>query len=31
LRQYDADSSWDSESEDAAFWIRETVQTYGVE
>jgi hypothetical protein len=30
LRQYDADSSWDSESEDAAFWIRETVQTYGV-
>jgi len=30
LRQYDEDSSWDSESDDAAFWIRETVQTYGV-
>jgi len=30
LRQYDADSSWDSESEDVAFWIRETVQTYSV-
>ena len=28
LRQYNADSSWDSESEDAAFWIRETEQTY---
>ena len=30
LLRYDADSSWDSDSEDAAFWVRETVQTYGV-
>ena len=30
LRRYDEDASWDSESEDAAFWVRETVQTYGV-
>lgn len=30
LRQYNADSSWDSDSEDAAFWIRETAQTYSV-
>ena len=28
LRQYDADSSWDEESESVAFWIRETEQTY---
>ena len=30
LAQYDADSDWDSESEDAAFWVRETQQTYRV-
>ena len=28
LRQYDSDSSWDEESENVAFWIRETEQTY---
>ena len=28
LRQYDADASWDEESENVAFWIRETEQTY---
>ena len=30
LRQYDADADWDSDSEAAAFWIRETEQTYRV-
>jgi len=28
LRKYNEDSSWDSESEDAAFWIREVEQTH---
>lgn len=28
LRQYDADADWDSDSEAAAFWVRETEQTY---
>jgi hypothetical protein len=28
LRQYDADADWDEESEAAAFWVRETEQTY---
>jgi len=28
LRQYDADADWDEESENVAFWIRETEQTY---
>ena len=30
LRQYDADSSWDSESESAALWVRHAVQQHGV-
>ena len=28
LRQYDADADWDEDSEAAAFWVRETEQTY---
>lgn len=30
LRQYDADASWDSESEEAAEWVRAAAQQYGV-
>ena len=30
LRRYDADSSWDLESESAALWIRHAVQQRGV-
>lgn len=30
LRQYDADASWDSDSESAAAWVRQAVQQHGV-
>jgi hypothetical protein len=31
LREYDRDSVWDSDSEQAASWVRHTVQKNGVE
>jgi len=30
LARFEQDADWDSESEDAVLWIRETQQTYGV-